>query len=504
MVSPLFAQTVEGISIDTLISAPSSTGMIQAANPKPKRHLKWTVGGLFHWSHKLVKRTVTTNTGAVFEDYPVYQRLQADLSFAMGFQKSWEFGLVLPVVVYQSADGQNLTVQTTGMGDPRLDGKWLFYSDERWNLGVGLGITIPIGHYASSGTDYMGLAAPSVHPRLLGSLKLSKFLFILNTGILLRPVEEYSVYHQRMTATWSAAAMYDVRDFEEVGGIRIGVENNGQLALGMDSLSQFPWEFLGAIKYRTNYDVVMVGGAGIGLTDALGTPLFRLMAGVYIDKVLHNCPEGPEDYDGFEDDDKCVDLDNDHDGIEDKLDKCPNQGEDFDEYEDTDGCPEFDNDNDGVPDVADKCPMVAEDKDDFADDDGCPEEGPGRAAVQITDSQLLLSSKIYFDYNKAEIKEISYPILNKVAETLNSNPDIAHISVEGHTDNEGTTDYNQSLSSQRAQSVVEYLVGKSVDKDRLSFKGLGFSIPKASNEFEEGRAINRRVEFKIQKLEDKK
>ncbi|MBN2343558.1 MAG: OmpA family protein [Deltaproteobacteria bacterium] len=501
MVSPVEAQTVEGLTTDTLQTSSSPGGAVQSIGPTPKRHLQWTAGGLFHLDHKLVKRTMTTTVGAEFEDYPLYQRVQGDLSFAIGLKKIWEFGLVVPVILYQSADAQGQDVQTGGVGDPRLEGKVLLLDGRVWDLGAGLTLSIPIGHYASSGTDFMGMAGPGVHPKFLASADILDFLFIFNLGILFRPIEESAVYDQRMAGTWSVSALYDVRDFEEVGGMQVGVENNGQVAFGIDSLSQFPWELLGIFKYRVPHDVVLVGGAGIGLTDALGTPLFRLMGGIYFDQVLHTCEAGPEDYDGFQDDDKCIDPDNDHDGILDGDDKCPNQSEDFDQFQDDDGCPEFDNDEDGVPDVVDKCPMVAEDKDDFEDDDGCPEEGPGKATVQITDSQLLLSSKIYFDYNKAEIKEISHEILDMVALTLNNNPDITLVSVEGHTDNEGTEKYNQQLSEDRAKSVVEYLVGKSVARERLTYKGFGFSMPKASNNTEEGRAINRRVEFKIQKAE---
>jgi OmpA-OmpF porin, OOP family len=67
------------------------------------------------------------------------------------------------------------------------------------------------------------------------------------------------------------------------------------------------------------------------------------------------CPDIPEDIDGFEDEDGCPDPDNDQDGIPDKFDKCPNEKEDFDGFEDTDGCPDVDNDKDGICD-----PWVAE------------------------------------------------------------------------------------------------------------------------------------------------
>ena len=170
---------------------------------------------------------------------------------------------------------------------------------------------------------------------------------------------------------------------------------------------------------------------------------------------------------------------------------------DVDGFEDDDGCPEVDNDNDTIPDAVDSCPMIHEDMDDYQDDDGCPEEGPGKPTVKITDTQLLISSKIYFDYDKATIKEVCYPILDAVAEALEANPHIKKIQVEGHTDNEGTEEYNHALSESRAKAVMEYLIGKQIPKERLTYKGYGFSRPKASNETEEGKAINRRVEFTI-------
>ena len=85
------------------------------------------------------------------------------------------------------------------------------------------------------------------------------------------------------------------------------------------------------------------------------------------------CPDIAEDIDGFQDDDGCPDLDNDADGIADIQDQCPNAPEDFDGFQDSDGCPDFDNDKDGVPDSIDKCPNDPEDIDGFKDDDGCPD-----------------------------------------------------------------------------------------------------------------------------------
>ena len=71
------------------------------------------------------------------------------------------------------------------------------------------------------------------------------------------------------------------------------------------------------------------------------------------------------------------------------------------------------------------------------------------------------------------------------------------IEISGHTDNIGTESFNEILSQRRADAVVRYLVAKGINKDRLSAKGYGQSLPVESNDTEQGRAANRRTEFEI-------
>jgi hypothetical protein len=102
---------------------------------------------------------------------------------------------------------------------------------------------------------------------------------------------------------------------------------------------------------------------------------------------LDRCPNEPEDYDGFEDDDGCPDPDNDGDGIPDAWDKAPLDAEDRDGFEDEDGVPDVDNDEDGIPDAEDFCPDEAEDADGDRDDDGCPDLDPAPESPQPEPSQ---------------------------------------------------------------------------------------------------------------------
>lgn len=103
---------------------------------------------------------------------------------------------------------------------------------------------------------------------------------------------------------------------------------------------------------------------------------------------------------------------------------------------------------------------------------------------------------IFFDYDKATLLQQSYNELQQLLAILKTHPAMK-IEVRGHTDGHGSVDYNQRLSENRAKAVVDYLVSKGVDSKRLQFKGFGKSMPIDSNSTEEGRARNRRVEFKV-------
>ena len=102
---------------------------------------------------------------------------------------------------------------------------------------------------------------------------------------------------------------------------------------------------------------------------------------------------------------------------------------------------------------------------------------------------------IFFDFDKAELKPESEAQLAEMALFLKTHAD-TKVFVTGHTDNKGTLDYNLSLSDRRAKAVVTRLLSRyGISVDRLVPRGLGQLAPLASNDTEEGRAKNRRVEM---------
>lgn len=113
-------------------------------------------------------------------------------------------------------------------------------------------------------------------------------------------------------------------------------------------------------------------------------------------------------------------------------------------------------------------------------------------------SKAILKN-IFFDFNKSELKPESQVELNKLYLILQQNPGMV-IEISGHTDNKGNDSFNQKLSENRAEKVVEYLIGKGIEANRLKAKGYGASKPVSTNETEEGRQENRRIEYTILSL----
>ena len=113
----------------------------------------------------------------------------------------------------------------------------------------------------------------------------------------------------------------------------------------------------------------------------------------------------------------------------------------------------------------------------------------------VVGSKVILKN-IFFDFAKATLRSESFPELDRLVKLLTDFP-TARIEISGHTDNQGSLQTNQKLSENRAKAVVDYLITKGIATSRLEFKGYAYFQPIATNDKEDGRQQNRRVEFKI-------
>ena len=121
-----------------------------------------------------------------------------------------------------------------------------------------------------------------------------------------------------------------------------------------------------------------------------------------------------------------------------------------------------------------------------------------RGLDSIVDSDITpkAGALIHFDYDSANIKPESYPLLDEYGKALKGGLSNAVVAVAGHTDSKGTDDYNMGLSEKRARAIKDYLIAKhDIPSDRLVVKAYGKGKPIASNNTPDGQALNRRVEF---------
>jgi len=363
------------------------------------------------------------------------------------------------------------------LGDIWLEGRFQPLRQEKHfvNLGVIPFITFPTGNpniFLTSGLPTFGVKVAVGH-------RFERFRVAGHFGYRLKPSfaqvgENVAADDELLYALgFGLVPMKDKIDVMlELSGA--GIVGPGLAQLPSEAgraVAHSPLELLVTGRFRVANKLDIVAGLGPGLTAGVGTPAFRFFGGI---------AWAPS-------------ADRDGDGIVDSDDECPDDPEDLDEFEDADGCPDLDNDGDQILDPDDLCPNDPENYNDFKDDDGCPDD----TIAVVTGEKIVILEKILFVTGKDRILRRSYPVLEAVQTTLEENPRITKIRIEGHTDDRGSDSYNQRLSESRASAIMRYLVEAGIDPDRLVAVGYGEARPIDDNGTEEGRERNRRVEFTI-------
>ncbi|MFO0740616.1 MAG: OmpA family protein [Labilithrix sp.] len=156
-------------------------------------------------------------------------------------------------------------------------------------------------------------------------------------------------------------------------------------------------------------------------------------------------------------------------------------------------CADQDRDKDGITNEADACPDQAGAADPDAKKNGCPKAFLDQGVIKIRE-------QVRFRTGSAEIEagKDSQEVLEAVLAVLKAHPEIAHLKIEGHTDDRGDATKNKALSKARAAAVVAWLVGKGIEASKLSSEGVGADRPLEPNTTDAGRAANRRVELHVE------
>lgn len=554
------------------------TEMLGVSTSDVLPHLRPTAGLFVHMADDPLK-VVEREDGREQVSSLIEQQWTAEMAFGLGLFERFELGAALPLVFQRGralveADGSFRALPGATFADLRLVPKWQAVAPsgpEHVGLGVAMPVSLPVGDPES----YNSSGAVRLAPRVLADWRpvtqgpLAGTRLAVNVGYEIRPerVALDRVSDDAVTWAFGLRVPTGLEDLDAVANVlgetpaAIGTSPEANAADALTSV-----EVVGALRAEAVDQLVLQVGGGSGLTGAVGSPEFRVLAAVEyvpasgpapsemasvdsdfcrervggpcrgtdrdgdgIPDAQDECPDAPEDADGFQDADGCPDEDNDGDGVADGEDRCPNvpgiaehggcpmldadgdgvldredgapyEPEDFDGYRDGDGVPDPDNDGDGLADLEDECPGEPETINGVDDGDGCPDEGESKVAV--TEGKIDVDDRIYFDSDRATIKQRSFSILEQVAAMLEAHPEIRKVRVEGHTDARGEDLYNLALSQRRANAVRAFLIDRGVDKSRLEAQGYGESEPIATNETAEGRRKNRRVEIRILSAEE--
>jgi OOP family OmpA-OmpF porin len=459
------------------------------------------------------------------------------------FPVAWEQAGNQPVYPGFETSGATTSFSTTGpaVGDTRLDARYVVWRDADGSRAIGLQLSafIPTGTTANfgsdGGVDWMPMITGEWTPRHWPT-------FVANIGFDFRPENVVNDPAGRNGPAqglgignewrWALGALLPIANDR----FRLGLTVFGQTGLSDDHITgntiftkqntPIEWDAEARMKLPfKGLEKFFIGGSlGTRLTDGYGGPDLRVvaLAGSYwaiedtnppspeqkVRESIHEsmkdtdgdgipddvdaCPTEPEDHKNPDPLDGCpAPSDRDGDGIPDDVDKCPDQPEDKDGIQDQDGCPEDDADQDGIPDVKDACPREPGQPDPDPKKNGCPK------FIHLEGSMIRVLQQVHFQTGSATILPDSFPMLGEIVSLLKATPDIKKMMIEGHTDNRGAAEMNLDLSKRRAAAVRTYLVEHGIAGDRLTSEGYGLTRPVASNDTDDGRAANRRVEFKI-------
>ncbi len=479
-------------------------------------------------------------------DNPFQHQLIAYLSGGLQLNRRVAAELTLPIAIVSGGgedpapDVGNGLAKGAAVHDLRLSLRAMAYEsdDKKFRWGAGGAIFVPTGNeprFSSDGETGVWLFTNAEH-------HFDSWMFAWMVGPHFRAQQgpDPSTLQVGNEVRMSMGGFVPMRD----GRLQLGLEVFGSVGFNtvedtennveenaITRIDNYPFEWLAQGRWMMGKEKswYLMAGGGTLLVPGYGAPHVRLLAQIGshvfledigpdntpklkkpIDKVSLDA-DRDTDGDGFPDEaddcptikedgkpphpsDGCPDLDKDDDGILDKVDKCPLVKEDFDGIEDEDGCPEKDADKDGILDVDDACPLVKGVKHEDPEKNGCPPEKKKKIFVGRNEIQLL--EPIQFEYNKSTILEVSFSILDEVVALMKERESLK-LGIYGHTDNQGAAAYNKALSDRRAAAVVKYIADKGISKDRMESAGYGMEQPVADNNTDEGRAKNRRVEFKI-------
>lgn len=387
------------------------------------------------------------NTLPNYEDQKTQSRtnfrdslLSSDVNFALGLTRGWEVGLSFPAVLSQKVDSDVNAFRgqygNTGLTEIRAMTKARFFGDHDH----GVGAVVSVNFNQIQNDPFLGDGAgPTFNLEAVGDRTFGKFAWGLNGGIRMRSpgrqLPGVPVEPFGNQYIASTALSYLVTDWDT----KVIGEIFGSIPMQSSQFTsdrgQSTAELLLGVKHDINRAIAFHAGAGSGLIHGTASPDWRVYTGI-------NWVIGPL----------------------------------------------FARRDDTIVRVQDAPLRSLED---------LPASDPFAGAPQM--AEAFIARDILFDFNKDTLQPAALDSLRKLADYLKRPPGFQSLVIEGHTDSVGRAAYNLNLSQRRAASVRLALLNFGLPSAKVRSVGYGASRPIADNGNYQGRAQNRRVEFKVQR-----
>ena len=452
---PARAETVDSVQVTRFQPLGGANDLLGVASARLAGDRAWQLGLIVDYANQPLR--LVGNGGSVAL---VRHATNASLSGTLGWTDRWEFSLVVPVTLSASGDpasalapGLTLASPSGGLGDLRFTPRFLVGATGAVAWALLLPLTLP-----TATAPYAGQGGFTASPRVAAEFRApGGWRLDANLGVVLRQAQEFVDITPQSAFTYAVGGEYPFP-----GGRWSALATaTGEIASGQ---AEQPGELLVAASYRLPSGLTVTAGGGPGLSDGYGTPRFRVLAGVAWSPPARPSPApAPAPV----------------------SQPVP------------------------PPPPAEPAVVVAPPAPPPAPVEVAPLPEPPAAVVlappepepqvRLEPTRIVLLEQIRFGNDSDVIEAVSTHIVDQVATVLRDNPSIELVRIEGHTDDRGSSAWNQDLSGRRAARVRAALLQRGIEPGRLEARGYGPTRPIESNATADGRFANRRVEFIIVK-----
>jgi outer membrane protein OmpA-like peptidoglycan-associated protein len=479
--APAAAQLDESVAVERLHLASTRAGVIGLEAPEVPAHLAWEGGGWLGYAKDplvLVRASDGSRAGAL-----VGNRMGGAAVAALGLLGHAQVAVEVPFVLFQDREvgalrgGAVPSMSAAALGAVCVTPKLVLPAIAGIGWSALLGVRLP----TASARSFSGSSGVELVPEVTAGTELGRWRLLGGLGATLR--EAHAVANLRAASELVAQAGAAFRTGRSawapaewqgtISAISAAARPFAhETETGVEARGAAAWELRGTR---------LLAGAGVGLTSGWGTPAWRVFVAAQrgptrappVAAAPDPAPQAPVLAPVAPEPEPVATV-----APEPAL--APTIAP---------AAPPPDRDGDGVPDDSDRCPDVAGP----AEHAGCPETG----ALRIAADRIDVEGTVAFDTDRDVIQERSFALLDSIAGIIAAHPELGAVRVEGHTDAQGRRAHNVELSRRRAEAVVRYLQAHGVQAGRLEATGFGPDRPIAGNATAEGRARNRRVEFRL-------